>query len=108
MELNITGRHCTIPDTVRERVGNRTDALERVEPRLDSCIVNFVSDHGVKRAEVRVHVAGAHQITAHGSGPTFVTAFDRAYDRLGRQLKRRREQRREFEPVRLSEFAPGA
>ena len=65
MELSINARHCRIPDTLRTRVAERIESITRLEPKVDSATVAFDNDHGVKRAEARVCVAGAQTIIAH-------------------------------------------
>jgi ribosomal subunit interface protein len=107
MELSITGRHCTVPETLRARVAQRIQTLTRLEPRVDSAFVAFEEDHGVKRAEARVCIAGAQTMIAHGSGNTFPDAFRAAVDRLSRQMRRRVERRRSHHASKPSENETG-
>jgi ribosomal subunit interface protein len=106
MTLTITGRHCTVAEDVRDRVNERIEAFTRIEPRIDSATVTFEVDHGVKRAEARLCVAGAQTMVAHGTGDSFPSAFDAAFDRLDRQLRRRVEQRRSHHSQKSSELTP--
>jgi ribosomal subunit interface protein len=103
MQVNITARHCNVPQGVRVAAEQRLQRLERYEPRVDNAIVEFDSDAGNKQVETRVFVKGSHSIIAHGTGDTFRTALDKALDRLTRQLRRRRERVRNHKSVKLSE-----
>lgn len=94
MEVTITARHCSIPDSVRERATRHARGLDRFGARATSAIVNFDADHGAKAVEARIAVAGGPPLLARADGPTFRSALDRAFDRLERQLKRHRERRR--------------
>ena len=105
MQVNITARHCRVPDKVRFEAQERIQRLQRYEPRVQDAVVEFDTDHGDKKVETRVYVAGTHSIVAHGIGETFRTALDRSIDRLTRQLKRRRERVRDHKSTKLSELA---
>lgn len=103
MVVNITARHCNVPQGVRVAAEQRLQRLHRYEPRVDNAIVEFDADRGKMQVETRVFVKGSHSIIAHGSGETFRTALDKSLDRLARQLKRRRERVRDHKSVKLSE-----
>lgn len=103
MQVNITARHCNVPQKVKVEAQERVKRLERYEPRVDNAVIEFDNDHGTKQVETRIFVAGSHSIVAHGSGETFRTALDQSMDRLTRQLKRRRERVRDHKSVKLSE-----
>ena len=103
MQVNITARHCNVPNRVRQEAEERLHRLTRYEPRVNNAVIEFDTDHGNKQVETRVFLAGSHSIIAHGSGETFRTALDRSLDRLTRQLKRRRERVRDHQSVKLSE-----
>ncbi|MGQ0812912.1 MAG: ribosome hibernation-promoting factor, HPF/YfiA family [Gemmatimonadota bacterium] len=110
MQVNITARHCRVPEKVRVEAQERVQRLHRYEPRLGNVVVEFDTDHGDKKVETRIYLAGGHSIVAHGNGETFRTALDQSLGRLTRQLKRRRERVREHKSVKLAEvhaFASG-
>lgn len=94
MEVTITARHCSIPESVRERATRLAQGLDRFGARATSAIVNFDADHGARSVEARIAVAGGPPLLARADGPTFRSALDRAFDRLERQLKRHRQRRR--------------
>jgi ribosomal subunit interface protein len=94
MEVTINGRHCSIPESVREHASRLVRRLDRYGARATSAIVSFEADHGRKSAEARLAVAGGPPLVAHADGPTYRSALERSIDRLERQLKRRRQRRR--------------
>jgi putative sigma-54 modulation protein len=103
MQVNITARHCNVPQKVRVAAEERLNRLERYTPRVANAVVEFDTDHGDKKVETRIFLAGSHSIIAHGSGETFRSALDKSLDRLTRQLKRRRERVRDHKGPKLSE-----
>lgn len=108
--VNITARHCNVPDRIRVDAEQRVQRLQRYEPRVHNALIEFGSDHGHMQVETRIVVNGGQSIIAHGSGETFRTALDKSLDRLTRQLKRRRERVRDHKSVKLSQafaYAPG-
>jgi ribosomal subunit interface protein len=103
MQVNISTRHGNVPEQVKLEAEERIQRLQRYEPRVDNADVEFDTDHGDKKVETRVFLAGSHSIVAHGCGETFRTALDQSLERLTRQLKRRRERIRDHKSVKLSE-----
>lgn len=104
MQVNITARHCSVPDRIRSDAEERVQRLQKYEPGVQDAVVEFDTDHGDKKVETRVYVKGTHSIVAHGAGESFRTALDQAIERVTRQLKRRRERVRSHKSVKLSEL----
>lgn len=67
--------------------------MSRYEPRMAEGDVIFQEEGAVKRAEVRIHVAGGQIQVARADGDTFRAAVDLAVQKMTRQLKRNRERR---------------
>lgn len=103
MLVNITARHCNVPEQVRIEAEEKLQRLHRYEPRVDNASIQFGNDHGDVLVETRVSLAGSHSVIATGSGQNFQTAFDQSFDRVARQLKRRRERVLEHKAPKLSE-----
>jgi ribosomal subunit interface protein len=95
MQVNITTRHCNVPEQVKAEAEERVQRLAKYEPRVDNALIEFDDDHGDKLVETRVHVAGSHSIVAHASGETFESALMKSLDRVATQLKRHHERLRE-------------
>lgn len=110
MEVNITARHCSIPDSIRDRTAELIRRLERIETRTTSVSVSFEADHGLKNVDARVAVAGRPPLIAHAAAPTFRGALDVAAGRIRRQLRRDRQRgrRRRADVVLSGQDAQGA
>lgn len=94
MQVTLTARQCTVQDGTRAHAERRVSRLRRIETRPMEVELAFAAEHGERRVEARLGVAGAGIYVARGSAPTFRTALDRAVERLEKQLKRDRERRR--------------
>lgn len=91
MEITITTRGITIPDSVRRHTEEKLQRFERYETRPVSTHVSFGGDGSEKTVELRVTVAGGGQHLAHGTATSFRSAVDQAVERLVRQIKKDRE-----------------
>jgi ribosomal subunit interface protein len=91
MEVTITARHCTIPDSLRDQTERMLRRFQRIHTRATSAIACFETEAFEKNVEIRLHVGGGPPLIAHASGPTFRAALERTVDRLDRQVKRRRD-----------------
>lgn len=94
MEVKITTRRCSIPDSVREHMERLIGRIERYDAGTTALNVSFDAENGVKSVDARVAVPGAPPLVAHAAGPTFRSALDRATRRIERQLRRNRQRRR--------------
>ncbi|MGQ0561688.1 MAG: ribosome hibernation-promoting factor, HPF/YfiA family [Gemmatimonadota bacterium] len=102
MQVNISARHCSVSQQIRLNAQARVRRLQKYEPRVHNAVVEFDNDHGDKKVETRIFLAGSHSIVAHGTGDTFRSALDQSINRMARQLKRRRERVRNHKSVKLS------
>ena len=111
MRLQITVRHGTVADHVRDHVERKLARLERrlVGDELVEVVLDrernpkIVADHVV---EAEIHVKGAN-VLARESAETYEIATDRLVEVLERQLARRRE-KRVTEPRRRAPGSPAS
>lgn len=103
MRVQITARHCDVPDPVRDRAETRVRSLQRYDPRVSSAEIVFEVEKHLKKAEGILSVDRDEPVIAHGEGNEFRVALDQMVDRLGRMLRRRRSQRTDHQAPRLSE-----
>lgn len=97
MRLEMTARHATASDSVREYAGKRFAKLDRRLPAEALVEVVFsreknpaiADDHIV---EAFVHLKGAQPV-AKEAASTFEIAVDRIVDKLERQIERVRDKR---------------
>lgn len=104
MEVQVTARHCTVSETLRQRAVDHVRRMGRYESRLMRADVIFDADGGVNQVEARLFVGGESAVVANGSAQDFRTALDRALNRAVRQLKRRRSRRRDHQAVKLADL----
>ncbi len=103
MDVRISARHCTIPESTREVAHTRVARMTRYEPRATAAEVLFSDENAFKHAEIRLNLPGRSQLQAHGEAETFRSALDRALERLDRQLRRRHARVRDHKAVRTAD-----
>ena len=87
MRVQITARHCELPDPVRKRTMNQISRLVRYDDRLSSAEVVFDEEKHTRKVEAILHVDGAPVVVAQGEDTEFRAALDKMTDRLARMLK---------------------
>lgn len=107
MRVQITERHCDVPDDVLERTNEQLTGLVKYEPRASAADVVFEEEKLTRAVEVIIHVDGAEQVVAHGAGTEFRAALDQVVDRLRRQLRKQRQRRRDHQAPPLAESMGG-
>ena len=108
MRVQVTKRHCEVPDRVISRAEDRLRRLERFEPRLSAADVTFTEERSARFAEARLSIDGSDTVFAKGEGPEFRAAVDVLLDRLSRILRKRRERRTDHQgPPRSDGPDPG-
>lgn len=103
MRVQITARHCDVPDPVRDRAETQVRRLRRYDPRVSAAEIVFEVEKHVKKVEGILSVDREEPVVAHGEGEEFRLALDRLVARLGRMLRRRRSQRTDHQAPGLSE-----
>lgn len=107
MRIQITTRHCEVPEDVRERARAQVEALGKFDPRATSADVVFTEERVTRKVEVILTVDGAPPVVGHGEGSEFGAAVEQVVDRVGRMLRKRRERDRDHQAPPLSERVPG-
>ena len=90
MRVQISARHCEIPDTIRERTEEQLGKLSKFDPRLSGAEVVFEVEKHLKKVESVVKVDREEPLVVSGEGAEFREALDQMVDRLSRMLRRRR------------------
>lgn len=107
MRVQVTTRHCDVPNDVLERTESQIRSLAKYQARASAADVVYSEEKLSRKVEVIVHIDGAESVVAHGEGTEFRTALDEVVERLSRQLRRQRERRRDHKAPPLSEGASG-
>ncbi len=104
MNVSVTARHCSLPDSTRRRVEDAVARLTRFDDRMTAIEVLFEKDSASILAEIRAVLPGRGPLLARGRATTYRVALDDAASKLVRQVKRERERRRRH---RVTGAAPG-
>ncbi len=97
MEVSFTGRHGSIPDSIRRHTEERLQRLSKFEKRPTHAHVYFDGDGPLHKVEAHITVAGGEAVIATGEADNMRAAVDAALERAERQLKRERERHRDHQ-----------
>jgi len=93
VRVQITGRHCDVPDDIRERTETQVASLSKYSPRASAVDVVYMEEKLDKLVEIIVHIDGGEPIIATGRDTEYRTALDQGVDRASRMLRKQRELR---------------
>ena len=103
MRVQISARHCELPDSVRKRTQEQIERLERYDPAVSAAEVVYEEVKHLRKVEVILSIDRADPVIATGEGNEFRSALDQVVNRLRRILRRRRGQLKDHQAPRLSE-----
>jgi putative sigma-54 modulation protein len=90
MQLNITGHHIDITDSMRAYVEEKITKLERHFDHVTNVHVILTVEKNEQKAEATVHVSG-NDIFADASNDDMYAAIDALIDKLDRQVIKHKE-----------------
>ena len=90
MQLNISGHHLDITESIKDYVTNKLSRLERHHDRITSTSVILSVDKLIQKAEATVHVSGG-EFFANSENEDLYAAIDDLTDKLDRQLIKHKE-----------------
>jgi putative sigma-54 modulation protein len=90
MHVEITTRHCDIPDHLKERVESRMTKLLRFDDRIKDARVVISLEKNRYSAEATLQANGA-RLVSHSLDDSDKTAVEIVLDRLEAQLRRHRD-----------------
>ena len=93
MQLNISGHHVDITDSIRDYVTNKLSRLEKHYDRITNTTVILSVEKLVQKAEATVHVSGG-ELFADAEHEDLYAAIDSLTDKLDRQLIKHKEKQR--------------
>jgi len=92
MEVRITSRHMTLPESLRTRAEELLSKLNKYDARVSVIDVVFDEEKNSKKVEGILHIDRSDPIIATGEGADFNEALGQVNDRLARQLRKLRGQ----------------
>ncbi len=93
MQINISGRHVEVTDSMREYVTSKIERLTHHHDRITSTNVIVSVDKLIQKAEATIHVSGK-DVFAEATNEDMYAAIDALVDKLDRQLIKHKEKMR--------------
>lgn len=90
MQINLTGHHVEITDSLRDYVDSKFTKLERHFDSINNVHVILNVEKLNQKAEATVHLAGA-EVFATSEHPDMYAAIDGLIDKLDRQVIKHKE-----------------
>ena len=92
MDIRITSRRTTLPQSLRDRTEELLSKLDKYGARISAVEVVFEEEKNSKKIEGILRIDRRDTIVATGEGHDFNEALSQVNDRLGRQLRKLRTQ----------------
>lgn len=90
MQLNVSGHHVEVTDSLRNYVSTKLERLERHFDRITNMSVILSVEKQRQKAESTIHVSGG-EIYADAEHDDLYAAIDMLADKLDRQLIKKKE-----------------
>jgi putative sigma-54 modulation protein len=90
MQVNLTGRHIEITDSLRNYVTTKMERIERHFDHVTNIHVILEVEKTRQKAEASFHISG-HDIFADAENEDMYAAIDSLVDKLDRQLLKHKE-----------------
>ncbi len=92
MQINVTGQHLEITDSLRDYVTSKLAKLERHIDTVTNGHVILGVEKQRQKAEATIHINGAN-LFAEAEADNMYAAIDALTDKLDRQVKKHKEKR---------------
>jgi putative sigma-54 modulation protein len=90
MQINVSGHHVDVTDSLRNYVVTKLDKLERHFDKITHMSVILSVDKQRQKAESTVHISGG-EVYADAESDDLYAAIDKLTDKLDRQLIKQKE-----------------
>ena len=90
MQLNLTGHHIEITDSLRTYVQEKMERVERHFDKVTNSHVILTVENVRHKAEATVHMSG-NDVFAENTEDNMYAAIDGLIDKLDRQVKKHKE-----------------
>ncbi len=90
MQVNITGHHLPLTDSIREFTHSKLEKLERHFDKINNIHVVFSADKTGQKAEATLHVMG-EDVHAESVEEDLYVAIDHMVDKVDRQILKIKE-----------------
>ncbi len=103
MEVRITSRHTTLPESLRARTEELLSKLNKYGVRISVVEVVFDEEKNSKKIEAILHIDRSAPLVATGEGDEFTEALRQVNERLVRQVRKLHEQTKDHRAPPLTE-----
>lgn len=90
MQVNITGHHVEITESMRDYVISKLERVERHFDNVTNVHVILSVEKNRQKAEATVHISGG-ELFANAENDDMYAAIDAMTDKLDRQIKKHKE-----------------
>jgi len=90
MQLNITGHHVDVTDSLQNYVESKLERLERHFDNVTNVHVILTVEKQRQKAEATIHISGA-DVFADAVNSDMYASIDALIDKLDRQIKKHKE-----------------
>ncbi len=90
MQLNLTGHHIEITDSLRDYVNEKMERVERHFDKVTNTHVILTVENVRHKAEATIHMSG-NNVFAENTQDDMYAAIDGLIDKLDRQVKKHKE-----------------
>ncbi len=90
MQINISGHHVEVTDSMKDYVSDKLQKLERHSDAITSVQAILSVEKNRQKAEARIHVKGA-DLFANAESEDMYAAIDQMADKLDRQVLKHKE-----------------
>ena len=90
MQINISGHHVEVTDSLKDYVSDKMQKLERHTDDITSIQAILTVEKNRQKAEARIHVKGA-DLFANAESEDMYAAIDMLADKLDRQVVKHKE-----------------
>jgi putative sigma-54 modulation protein len=102
MQINLTGHHIEITDSLRNYVNEKMEKLERHFDKVSNTHVILTVENLRHKAEATVHMSG-NDIFADAVEDDMYASIDALVDKLDRQVKKHKEKLKDHHHKKSSE-----
>ena len=90
MNVEITARHFTASDKLKQLVNEKIIKIEKYNSGIINCHVILTKENSSENVEINAHVKG-YDFSAHESGDVFEKSLRDAVEKIAIQIKKQHE-----------------
>jgi len=90
MNIEITARHFTASDKLKELINEKIMKIEKFNSGIMHCHVILTKENSGENVEINAHLKG-HNFSAHESGDVFEKSLRNAVEKISIQIKKQHE-----------------